>query len=67
MEPSTTVVTLDRSGSHFMLHGEIVSYGPRTIPDEVECFRKSTTRQKLVKEVIEGALRYNINDACQLV
>ena len=44
MESSASVMTFDRDGSHLMLHGEVVSYSSRAVPDEVECFRKSAAR-----------------------
>jgi hypothetical protein len=56
MVPSTTIVALDSKLSGFMLHGEIVPNGSRTVTDEVVSGGKTLLFEQDTKEVVEGFL-----------
>lgn len=60
MEPRTTIVALDSKRASNVLHGEIVTNCSRTIADEVKCCREATTREEVMKEIVERPLTQNV-------
>ncbi len=57
MKTGTTIVTFYRKRTRHVLHRKIVANSSSSIANEIKSRRKTTARKKVVKEIVESALR----------
>ena len=56
MEAGATIVAFHRKRGRNVLHRKVISNCTRAITNEIECWRKTAAREKVMKKVVQRSL-----------